>query len=228
MTGTGTEVGKTVVAAAIARTVATSGRRVGVFKPAVSGLGDDYEYLPSDHALLRHAAGSTQTDDEIAPYRYEPAVSPHLGAELAGEPIEPARILEAARHAREGSDFLVCEGVGGLLVPLTHDYLVRDLAAELELPLVIAASPGLGTINHILLTLEAARSAGLEVASVVLTPWPAKPSAVERSNRETISRIGGVPVQDLAQLDLSKPRSWPALDLPGPRGRGSKTTVARK
>lgn len=229
VTGTGTEVGKTVVAAAIARTVAASGRRVRVFKPAVSGL-DDYQHRPdeADHALLRRAAGSAQGDDEIAPYRYGPAVSPHLGADWAERQIEPALLLDAARRAEQGSDFLVCEGVGGLLVPLAGDYLVRDLAADLKLPLVIAASPGLGTINHTLLTLEAARSADLEVTSVVLTPWPAEPSAVERSNRETISRIGGVSVQGLAQLDLSKPRSWPALDLPTPRGRGSRPAVARK
>ena len=68
---------------------------------------------------------------------------------------------------------LVCEGVGGLLVPLTPDYLVRDLARDLALPVAIAASPGLGTINHTLLTIEAVRAAGLEVGAVVLTPWPA-------------------------------------------------------
>ncbi len=68
----------------------------------------------------------------------------------------------AARDAAAGADALVCEGVGGLLVPLCPDYLVRDLAVDLGLPLVIAASPGLGTINHTLLTIEAARAAGLD------------------------------------------------------------------
>src|SRR5204863_1077082 len=76
VTGTGTEVGKTVVAAVIARTLAASAASVGVFKPAVSGLDEGGE---PDHALLRRASGSTQTDDEIAPYRYGPPVSPHLG-----------------------------------------------------------------------------------------------------------------------------------------------------
>ena len=138
VTGTGTEVGKTVVAAAIARTHAEAGERVAVFKPAVSGLEDGGE---PDHALLRRAAGSEQSDDEIAPYRYGPPVSPHLGAELAGERIEPARLVEAAHAAAGQNDFLVAEGVGGLLVPLTLGYLVRDLARELALPLVIAARP---------------------------------------------------------------------------------------
>jgi len=86
VTGTGTEVGKTVVAAVIARTAAAGGQDVAVFKPAASGLDDCADAgVPPDHARLRIAAGSDQADEEIAPYRYGPPVSPHLGAELAGE-----------------------------------------------------------------------------------------------------------------------------------------------
>jgi dethiobiotin synthetase len=109
VTGTGTEVGKTVVAAVIARSHAAAGERVAVFKPAVSGLDEGGEY---DHAMLRRAARSSQSDDEIAPYRYGPPVSPHLGAVLAGETIDRDRLLATARAAAEGADFLVCEGVG--------------------------------------------------------------------------------------------------------------------
>ena len=214
VTGTGTEVGKTVVASVLARTLRGEGLRVAVFKPAVSGL-DDYAAtgeLP-DHELLRLAAGTEQTDDEVAPYRYGPPVSPHLGAELAGEAIDPSRLEAAARAAGERADAIVCEGVGGFLVPLTPDYLVRDLARALALPVVIAASPGLGTINHTLLTLAAVRSAGLEVVAVVLTPWPAEPSAVERSNRDTIAALGDVPVLGLGRVDLARPDSWPTLSV---------------
>lgn len=205
VTGTGTEVGKTHVACAIARTLADEGRRVAVFKPAVTGLEADGE---ADHELLRRAAGSAQSDAEIAPYRYEPPMSPHLAAELAGERIEPERLLAAARAAAEGADALVAEGVGGLLVPLAGRYLVRDLAVDLALPVVVAAPPGLGTINHTLLAVEAARAAGLEVAAVVLTPWPEKPTAIERSNRETIAALGRVEVEALPRLDPGDPGSW--------------------
>jgi dethiobiotin synthetase len=210
VTGTGTDVGKTVVAATIARTLTQEGKRVAVFKPAVTGLDEDGE---PDHALLRRAAGSRQSDDGVAPYRYAPPMSPHLAAELVGEVVEPQRLLDAARVAEAGVDALVCEGVGGLLVPLSADYLVRDLAVELGLPLVIAAPPGLGTINHTLLTLEAARSAGLAVDSVVLTPWPEEPSRIEESNRATTAALGHVTVETLSNLDLSSPDSWPALNL---------------
>ena len=208
VTGTGTEVGKTVVAAVIGRSLAAAGAAVAVFKPAVSGLEQGDE---PDHALLRRAAGSDQPDDAIAPYRYGPPVSPHLGARLAGETIDPARLVRAARAAADASDYLVCEGVGGLLVPLTLGYLVRDLARELGLPVVIAAASGLGTINHTLLTIEAARAVGLEVALVVLTPWPGAPSVVERSNREAIEQLGSVRVEPLPELDLHEPESWPRL-----------------
>jgi dethiobiotin synthetase len=206
VTGTGTEVGKTVVAAAIARTLAEQGRRVAVFKPAVTGLDDEGE---ADHALLRRAAGSQQSDEEIAPYRYGPPMSPHLAAELAGKEVQPARLLDAARAAAAAADAIVCEGVGGLLVPLAADYLVRDLAVDLGLPLVIAAPPALGTINHTLLTIEAARHAGLGIRAVVLTPWPERPSAIEASNRATIAALGEVAVEVLPRIDLADPSGWP-------------------
>jgi dethiobiotin synthetase len=210
VTGTGTEVGKTVVAATIARTHAELGERVAVFKPALSGLEEGAE---PDHTLLRRAAGSEQTDDEVAPYRYRPPVSPHLGAELAGETIDTTRLRAAAKQAADASDVLVVEGVGGFLVPLTLGYLVRDFARDLALPVVIAGPPGLGTINHTLLTVEAVRSVGLEVLAVVLTPWPEAPGEVERSNREVIERLGAVRVEVLPPLDLAEPESWPRLDL---------------
>jgi dethiobiotin synthetase len=176
----------------------------------VTGLDEGVE---TDHALLRRASGSSQSDEEIAPYRYGPPASPHLAAELAGEEIDPERLRQAARAAAEGADTIVCEGVGGLLVPLSPTYLVRDLAADLGYHLVLAAGPGLGTINHTLLTLEAARTVGLEVTAVVLTPWPGGPTEIERSNRETIARLGEVEVLTLPQLDLADPESWPALRL---------------
>lgn len=210
VTGTGTEVGKTVVAATIARTLADGGR-VAVFKPAVTGLDEGVE---TDHELLRRAAGSDQSDEEIAPYRYGPPASPHLAAALAGEEIDPERLRRSAAAAADRAQAIVCEGVGGLLVPLSPSYLVRDLAADLGYPLVVVAGPGLGTINHTLLTVEVARAAGLEVAAVVLNPWPEDPGEIERSNRETIASLAKLPVLTLPWLDLANPDSWPSLSPP--------------
>jgi dethiobiotin synthetase len=210
VTGTGTDVGKTVVAAVIARALIRDGERVAVFKPVVTG---SEQAGVSDPAMLRRAADSEQPEDEIAPYRFSAPVSPHLAAELAGETIDPRHLLNTAAAAASAADALVCEGVGGLLVPLAGRYLVRDLAADLGLATVIAASPGLGTINHTLLTIEAARAVGLDIAAVVLTPWSDQPNPIERSNRETIGFLGRVPIKTLPPLELTDPDSWPGLRL---------------
>ena len=140
VTGTGTEVGKTVVAAVTAHSLAAAGRRVAVFKPAVTGLDDPGE---ADHELLRRAAGSSQSDEEIAPYRYGPPASPHLAAEMAGERIDPARA--AGRRPGRGGGRRHARLRGGRRAAWCRsprDYLVRDLAVDLGLPLAIAAGAG--------------------------------------------------------------------------------------
>jgi dethiobiotin synthetase len=199
VTGTGTGVGKTVLAAAVCAALRARGERVAAWKPVVTGAGEasDPDW-PPDNELLGRAAGIDPS--EVAPLVFEPGVSPHLAAELAGRAIDPASLVAGARTASAAADVLVIEGVGGLLVPLTLGFLVRDLARELGLPLIVAAHAGLGTINHTLLTLEAARAVGLRAVGVVLTPWPDSPSAMERSNRDTIQRLGAVPVSTLPRL----------------------------
>jgi dethiobiotin synthetase len=194
VTGTDTGVGKSVLAASVCAALAARGERVAAFKPVVTGLDDEPGEFGRDHELLASAASAGQSPKEVAPYRFGLPVSPHLAAELAGVTIEPAELVAAVR----AHELVVCEGVGGLLVPITPGYLVRDLAVDLALPVVIAARPGLGTINHTLLTVEGARAAGLRVASVVITPWPAEPTPMEQSNRATIERLGRVPVSGLS------------------------------
>jgi dethiobiotin synthetase len=194
VTGTDTGVGKTVVAAAVCAALAARGERVAAFKPVVTGLEEEPGEWPRDHELLAKAASAGQSPADVAPLTFGPPVSPHYAAQEAGTTIEPRELATAARAAGAKADALICEGVGGLLVPLTPGYLIRDLALDLGLPLLVAARPGLGTINHTLLTLEAARAAGLTVAAVVITPWPEHPTGMELSNRETIETMGGVRV----------------------------------
>jgi dethiobiotin synthetase len=194
VTGTGTGVGKTVVAGSVCAALAGRGERVAAFKPAVTGLDEPEGDWPPDHELLAAAASAGQAPAAVAPYRFGPPVSPHYAAELAGEAIEPTRLVEAARAAGASADALVCEGVGGLFVPITLGYLVRDLAVDLGLPIVVAAATGLGTINHTLLTVEAARTAGLRVAGIVMTPWSERPAPIEASNRATVERLARVSV----------------------------------
>jgi len=207
VTGTGTGVGKTVVSGALLAAMTAAGVPARAYKPVLTGLDEPAGEWPADHELLALAAG--MDPDEVAPLRYGPAVSPHLAAALAGERIELGQLLAGARAAAAtkgagdlagATPTLVVEGVGGLLAPLTDTDTVRDSAAALGLPVLIAARPGLGTINHTLLTLDVARAAGLDVRAVVLTPMPPQPSAMERSNRDTIARLGGVDVVGLAYV----------------------------
>ncbi len=202
VTGTDTGVGKSIVAAAICAALVARGEPVAAFKPVVTGLADPAGDWPRDHDLLSAATGGALAPEEVAPYRYAPPLSPHYAAELAGETIEPARLLAVARGAADR--LLIAEGVGGLMVPITPGYLVRDLAVDLALPVVVAARTGLGTINHTLLTVEAARAAGLHVAGVVMTPWPLDPEPIERSNRETVERLTGVAVSGLPATTPSR------------------------
>ena len=200
VTATDTGVGKTVLAAAIAACLAARGDRVAAYKPVVTGLDAPDAGVPADHELLASVTG--QEPAAVAPRRLGPAVSPHLAAQLGGEVLDGEQLVggafKAAAHA--GAHTLVVEGIGGLMVPLTDDWLVLDFARELSLPVVIAARPGLGTISHTLLSLHAARAGGLDVRAVVLTPWPQQPAAIERSNRETIARLGEIEVEALPTL----------------------------
>jgi dethiobiotin synthetase len=204
VTGTDTGVGKTIVAAAICAALAARGDRVAAFKPVVTGTDDAPGAWPPDHELLATSANAGQTAADIAPVTFGPPLSPHYAAELANTTIGPAHLLAAARTAGERANTLICEGVGGLLVPLTPDYSVRDLAVELAFPLIVVARTGLGTINHTLLTVEAARAAGLHVAGIVMTPWTASPEPIEQSNRATVERLSGVPVSGLAPTTPSQ------------------------
>jgi dethiobiotin synthetase len=205
VTATDTGVGKTVLSAALLAAMAAAGERVRAYKPVVTGLEEaDPDAWAADHELLGAVAG--MSPDAVAPTRFGPAVSPHLAAELAGRTLDPAQLLAEARGGEPGETVIV-EGVGGLLVPLGHDFTICDLAGGLSLGLVIAARTGLGTINHTLLTLRVARGAGLQVRAVVLTPWPTQPTVLELSNRDTIARMGAVDVHTLPLVSDPAPET---------------------
>ena len=208
VTGTDTGVGKSVVSACLLAAMSEAGEPVRAFKPALTGLQDaPVPPWPRDHELLALPAGTTP--EEVSPWRFGPPASPHLAAALAGSALDPGALVARARELGEGHT-LVVEGVGGLLVPLTTSFSVCDLAVELALPLVVVARPGLGTINHTLLTLRAARGAGLRVAGVVLSGWPREPSVLERSNRDTIAALGEVEVVTLPVLPGPDPATLAA------------------
>lgn len=204
VTGTGTGVGKSVVAAAITAALAATGARVAAFKPAVSGLDDPEPGWPPDHELLAAATG-WQDPATVSPHRFGPPVSPHLAAERDGVQITLEALLAAFAEATVGADLAVCEGVGGLLVPLAAEppLSVLDFAKELALPVVVAARPGLGTISDTRLTVDRLLAEGLHVAGVVLSGWPQQPGDIERSNLATLSDL--LPT-DVVTLPLTDPQ----------------------
>lgn len=170
VTGTDTGIGKTFISALIAREVQLSGRQVGVFKPACSGAevgADGADFWPDLNAL-RESTASTASLDEVCPYRLREPLAPPVAARRAGVTIDFDVMLTAARRQRERHEFVVIEGVGGWLCPLTDRHLIADFAAALGLPVVIVARRGLGTINHTLLTIESIQRRGLQIAGVIL------------------------------------------------------------
>lgn len=188
VTGTDTGVGKTMIAAALARLLRNKGVDVGVMKPIESGVAD-VDQLGEDGALLAWAAGSADAIELITPYRLQHPVAPAVAASREQVRIVPGLIREsfdtlAARH-----DFMIVEGAGGLMTPLAGGHLVADLARSLPLPLLLVAGLKLGTINHTLLTLHAAAGHELPVAGYILNGMPDTPGLAEESAPHTMASL---------------------------------------
>jgi dethiobiotin synthetase len=218
VTGTDTGVGKTRMAAAIARALTGAGRRVGVLKPVATGASrDGARWRCADAEALIEAIGGGADVERVAPLIFEAPLAPAVAARLGGEPLSWARVLGAVDGAlswwADRADVMIVEGVGGLLCPLAEGATVADLAIALDYPLVIVARRGLGTLNHTLLTVEAARLRGLRVAGIVLnaTGPAADPLAEATNPGELARRLDGIPL--LADLPFCEaPRElWIAL-----------------
>lgn len=196
ITGTDTGVGKTVVAGVFARAVALLGYNTAVMKPIETGcLRKGSELIAADGLFLKRAAGSEAALSLISPVRLENPLAPLAAAEIERTEISIKKIIAAFHSLTSGSDAIVVEGLGGLMVPIRKDYYVSNLAAELGLPLVIVARPGLGTINHIMLTADHAERQGLEIAGLVLNyARPPENSIAEETNPGLLEKISGPPL----------------------------------
>jgi dethiobiotin synthetase len=184
ITGTDTGVGKTYVAAIIARSLAASGRRVGVYKPAASGcIRDAHGSLVSDDAVtLWEAAGRPGDLQHVCPQRFAAPLAPHLAARAEGREIDAGLLRRGLDYWRSRSEIVLVEGAGGLMSPLGDEEYVADLARDLGFPLIVVTRNILGTINATLQTLITASvyRGGLAVAGVVLN-HPAPPVAGDLS-----------------------------------------------
>ena len=191
ITGTDTGVGKTVVAAVLARLLRMRGLSVGVMKPVTSGCREENGRLVSDDALLLCQAAGVDCSEDVAPYLLREPVAPAEAARQDGIVIDFARIRASFDRLAAGHDFVIVEGAGGLMVPLAGGLLVADLARRLELSLLVVARPDLGTINHTVLTCFAAGQMGLKVAGVVINNYPDSPGLAERSAPHQIGSLCG-------------------------------------
>jgi dethiobiotin synthetase len=188
ITGTDTGVGKTLVAAALARHFSSQGMNVGVMKPIETGVTNSAE-LGADGSLLRWAAESKDDKELISPYRFTQPVAPCQAATAAKEQIDTDKIVAAFHALRQGRDFVLVEGAGGLMVPIRGGYIMADLARQLGLPLMVVTHPRLGTLNHTLLTTFAARAMDLELSGLIINQMPACPSEAEREAPHLLSSL---------------------------------------
>jgi dethiobiotin synthetase len=218
ITGTDTEIGKTYVAALVARALLADGHRVGMYKPAASGCARREGRLVSDDAVaLWQAAGSPGTLDEVCPQVFAAAKAPHLAAAAEGKRLDADRLRSGLDVWLARSDVVLVEGAGGLMSPLGEDEYVADLAYDFGFPLLVVAHNRLGVINHVLQTLVTAATFrdGLEVCGVVLNQAAAGGDAELRAeNAREIRRRAVPPV--LAEVAwqaerFDRPIDWYAL-----------------
>ncbi|MGW1883857.1 dethiobiotin synthase [Streptomyces sp. NPDC001970] len=191
VTGTGTEIGKTVVTAAVAAVAAVRGRKVAVLKPAQTGLGSGEAGDAEEAARL---AGSGVSGVELA--RFPEPLAPATAARRAGmAPVRPHAVAEAAEKLATEHDLVLVEGAGGLLVRFDDAAgTLADAARTLRAPVLIVAPPGLGTLNTTALTAEALRARSLEPLGVVVGSWPAVPDLAARCNLTDLPEAAGAPL----------------------------------
>lgn len=191
VSGTGTEIGKTVVTAAVAAAAVAAGRSVAVLKPAQTGMAPGE---PGDAAEVVRLAGPSVTSLELA--RYPEPLAPDTAARRSGlATLSPAAVAEAATRLALTHDLVLVEGAGGLLVRLDEaGHTLADAARLLGAPTLVVAPAGLGTLNATALTAEALRTRGLAALGIVVGSWPAAPDLASRCNLADLPVVSGLPL----------------------------------
>ncbi len=219
VTGTDTGVGKTVVACGLARGLRELGHDVGVMKPCETAVGDPG---PLDALALREAAGIDDPLEILCPQRFALPAAPTVAAAAEGRRVDPGALRRAWQSLSIRHDWMVVEGAGGLLVPLWEGASMADFASELELPLLIVARAALGTINHTLLTLEAAERRRLPVAGVVVSHSTGSLGEAELLNLGALrAALGERLVGEVPPLPAGHPASAAEVGLAALLDRGN-------
>lgn len=195
ITGTDTGVGKTVIAAGLALVLRERGINVGVMKPVATGCyGLDERLVSQDAAFLMEAARNEYAP-LTSPSRFRNPLVPNVAAMLEKREVDVSRILKSYEQLQKHYDFLIVEGIGGLMVPLKKDYFVATLIRDMGLPVLIVSYAGLGAINHTLLTIDAAVIRGIEIRGIIFNRASVTNySLAELTNPKVIHDLSGVPV----------------------------------
>ena len=223
VTATDTGVGKTIVAGAMVAALRARGVRACGAKPIESGCVPNPvigTLMPADGVFLQKASGGQESLDLICPVRFEAPLAPLAAAQEAGEVVRVEEALKAVDELQGKYDTLIVEGIGGLMVPVAERYMVSDMARDIGYPLIVVASPFLGTINHTLLTVRRAQDEGLEVEGVVLC-YHRKPEGTlaERTNPRMLEQflnvplLGTFPFLENTEVDTLAQAAEDALDI---------------
>lgn len=206
VTATGTEIGKTLVTAALIREFAARGTPVRGLKPVISGVPDP-EGEPSDSEILLRAQGRPASDDEVAaisPWRFRAALSPDMAARREDRRIDFDALVRFTREAVDAGPTLV-EGVGGVCVPLDERHTVLDWIAEAGLPALVVAGSYLGTLSHTLSAVTTLETRGISVTGIVMSESPVSPVPLEESRDTLRNFLGALPVALVPRLPGDAP-----------------------
>jgi dethiobiotin synthetase len=195
ITGTDTGVGKTLVAAGLALALRERGMKVGVMKPIATGCYGSETRLVSQDAVFLMEAAETDVPPLICPSRYRNPLAPNVAAAVEKKPVNLKQIRAAYEELQKIYDFVIVEGIGGLMVPIEKDYFVANMIRDFQLPVVVVSRASLGTINHTLLTLDAALIRGFDIRGIIFNRIPvANFSLAEITNPKIIHELTNIPI----------------------------------
>lgn len=187
ITGTDTGVGKTRVACTLLQAFAAQGQRVVGMKPVAAGCDENGVF--EDVAMLRAASNIEAAIEHINPYRFAPAVAPHIAAGLTGLQISFAPIINAFQVLQHQADVVIVEGAGGIAVPLNEHQDMSDLALSLNIPVILVVGMRLGCLNHALLSAQAIRQKGLQLSGWIANYLTPDMAVAEDNERTLLQRL---------------------------------------
>lgn len=197
ITATGTDIGKTFVTALIVKKLRDAGYNAGYYKAALSGADvTENGLIPGDAYYVNKIANINETMDNLVSYVYKEAVSPHLASQIEGNPVEMNKVIEDFNNSLSKYDYLTMEGSGGIVCPIRYDHikiLLEDIVKELGLSTLIIADAGLGTINHVVLTVEYLENRNISIKGIILNHY-SEGNMLHEDNIKMIEKITKVPV----------------------------------